>query len=253
MQPTKDLSEAKRKEVFKAIASAEARSEADAKALYPIPSYDDPDYSDEKYNEFLHKQQQAAYDLDIKYKSDVAGKYGLTLEQMIWISVEGIKNSWPGCWETSGEPPHGVKPDPEKQKQDWELFQQGVVNDKVEVVGVYPLDSGTPCSLVELIIHDCGEPQDLMEFRQEKPTWDIRSYQVPYLEHVLDRDGVTILADDYTLGKKPELWKGDVRLVFFLHFLDPFLPLKTPLGYVLLPEPNALPDRLKMIKYEPVD
>ncbi len=45
-------------------------------------------------------------------------------------------------------------------------------------------------------------------------------------------------------------WKGDVRIVFFFHYLYLAVPLKTPFGDLVLPKESEKPKRLKMIKYE---
>jgi hypothetical protein len=248
-----EMNEAKRKNIFKEIAEAEIMADNDAQMLYPLPVGDWDDI-EEEYNKQSYKLQHASYDLDMKYKSDVAEKYGLTRDQMIEISVEGVAKFWPGCKEPSSNKDLDSKAAQlEIRLQDWEVFQNGRPEDEVEIVGVYSLEdkSGAPCSLVELIIRNCLQPLDFSEFRQEKPSVDPSGgYQVPYLEHMLDFSGENILADDYGIGKHPELWDGDVRIVFFLHFLDPYMPLKTPFGFLRLPLPIKMPDRLKKVKYE---
>ncbi|MCH8152527.1 MAG: hypothetical protein IH830_09175 [Planctomycetes bacterium] len=124
---------------------------------------------------------------------------------------------------------------------------------QIDIVGVYPVDGPEPCHLIELIIRGCNGVVDIGRFTQEDPGKPQDNWQVPYMEHILNSDGTVILADDFCLSKKPELWNEDVRLAFFFHYLDMKGPLKTPFGDVVLPEPIIRPDRLKMIQYEPVD
>lgn len=73
------------------------------------------------------------------------------------------------------------------------------------------------------------------------------------MEHILNADGTMILADDLDASRKPELWKGNVRMAFFFHYLDITRPLRTPFGEIPLPKESKLPKRLKIIKYESPD
>jgi hypothetical protein len=123
----------------------------------------------------------------------------------------------------------------------------------VEIVGVHPVDGPEPCHLVELIIYDCEGEVDLSGFTQEDPGQPRDNWQVPYLEHYLNTEGTSVLADDQSILDKPELWNGDVRLAFFFHYLDQKRPLETPFGDIIVPEETFRPDRLQIIQYESVD
>lgn len=70
------------------------------------------------------------------------------------------------------------------------------------------------------------------------------------MERILSADGTKILADHSEIKRKPDLFRGDVRCVFFFHYLDTDRPLLTPFGKVDLPKTTARPERLSTIIYE---
>ena len=70
------------------------------------------------------------------------------------------------------------------------------------------------------------------------------------MEQILNADGTEIIADDSEAWDKPELFRGDVRFVFFFHYLDLQRPLSTPFGELPLPSESEIPERLSMIQYE---
>lgn len=121
------------------------------------------------------------------------------------------------------------------------------------VFGVYPVKADEPCHLVELIIEGSDTPVYVGDITQEIPGRDQASWQVPWDERVLDEAGQKILASYPELKKRPELLRGNVRLVFFLHYLDLSRSLITPFGELPLPPPSKRPSRLKMVRYEPPD
>jgi hypothetical protein len=67
---------------------------------------------------------------------------------------------------------------------------------------------------------------------------------------VLTPDGDRVAVDLWVGEDDPEMWVRDVRLVFFMHHLDPRVPLTTPFGEVPLPSPTRCPARLRDIEYE---
>lgn len=89
------LSESTRKEIFRAIVTAEDRAYADAERMYPLPDPSEPGYSQAKAAEQLVKQAEAGRALSEKYKSEVAKRYGITKAVLDEISVEGLKKNWP--------------------------------------------------------------------------------------------------------------------------------------------------------------
>lgn len=124
----------------------------------------------------------------------------------------------------------------------------------IEIVGVYPIEADQPVHLIELIVRDCRGPIDMMDITQAIPRQSRDNWQVPYEERILDPAGQVIAASPYDAEwNRPDTWQGDVRLAFFFHDLELEQPLQTPFGAVPLPAPTALPSRLSVMAYEPVD
>jgi hypothetical protein len=64
---------------------------------------------------------------------------------------------------------------------------------------------------------------DIGRFTQEEAGQPQCNWQVPYGERVLNPLGTAILADPWEIrGKGSDVWKGDVRIAFFLHYLLTF-------------------------------
>jgi hypothetical protein len=120
-----------------------------------------------------------------------------------------------------------------------------------EVIAVYSIEGSEPVNLVEMRFRGLDGAFDLSEITQAVPGEPRSNWQVPYMEHILNSAGDAVLADDSIAAKRSDLWKGEMRMVFFFHYLDLQQPLKTPFGDVRLPAQTALPDRLSMITYEP--
>lgn len=91
-QVKKNLSEAKRKEIYKALIKAADRAEAEADRKYPWPK---PNDSRAKADEKIRKNAEALDALAEKYKSEVAKRYGITQEQRKEINWEGTLKEWP--------------------------------------------------------------------------------------------------------------------------------------------------------------
>ena len=75
------LSEQRRKQVFHEIAAAEDRATRDARARVPD-------------SQFM-KQIDLERELGENYKAKVAQQYGLTNDQLLKITFEGVKKGWP--------------------------------------------------------------------------------------------------------------------------------------------------------------
>lgn len=75
------LSEQRRKQVFREIAASEDRATRDARARFPDSQ--------------IMKQIDFERKLGEKYKAAVAQKYGLTNDQLLKITIEGMKKGWP--------------------------------------------------------------------------------------------------------------------------------------------------------------
>jgi uncharacterized protein (DUF433 family) len=89
------LPESKRKEIFRAIVTAEDRADADAQRMYPLPDPSKSGYSQAKASEQIKKQAEALNALTEKYKSEVAERYGITQEQLRDILVEALTKNCP--------------------------------------------------------------------------------------------------------------------------------------------------------------
>jgi len=120
----------------------------------------------------------------------------------------------------------------------------------IEVIGVYPVTADEPCHLVELRVRGVQSVFDFGGFTQEMPDTPRSNWQVPWMERILSADGVKVIADDSEISQRPELFRGDVRCVFFFHYLDAGRPLVTPFGEVRLTKPTDRPKRLSTIQYE---
>jgi hypothetical protein len=121
---------------------------------------------------------------------------------------------------------------------------------QIEVIGVYPVEAPETVHLVELIVRGADSGFAVGEFTQEITDQPRSNWQAPYMEQILSADGMEIVADDFEAWTKPELFRGDLRFVFFFHHLDFRRPLRTPGGEVALPTESELPKRLSMIHYE---
>jgi len=120
----------------------------------------------------------------------------------------------------------------------------------VEVIGVYAVpEAPEPCSLVEVVVRE-STGFDPAAFTQPDPTQPQDNWQVAYDERAMNATGDAPITESFELARRPELLEGTVRLVFFMHYLDPALPLRTPFGTVGLPTPTERPERLSAIQYE---
>ena len=119
----------------------------------------------------------------------------------------------------------------------------------VEVIGVYDVEAPEPCHLVEVLLTGCEGRFDVGDFIQ--PDNGPRSgWQAAYAEKLLSSGGDALTWDLWDGPGGEDMWRGDVRLVFFLHYLDSARPLSTPFGEVEMPAPSARPARLARIEYE---
>lgn len=121
---------------------------------------------------------------------------------------------------------------------------------QIKIIGVYPIENEEPVHLVEVSVHGAQGIFKIGDITQETPGQPLDNWQCPYMEQILTLSGDEVLANDYEASQRPELWKGDMRLVFFFHYLDVKRPLRTPFGEVQLPAETELPERLSMIEYE---
>jgi hypothetical protein len=120
----------------------------------------------------------------------------------------------------------------------------------IEIIGVYSVTTDEPCHLVEFRVRGVNGVFNFGGFTQEVPYTPQSNWQVPWMERILSADGSKVVADDSEISAMPELFRGDVRCIFFFHYLDTNRPLVTPFGEVRLPKPTDRPQRLTMIQYE---
>ncbi|WP_442484077.1 hypothetical protein [Aeoliella sp. SH292] len=121
---------------------------------------------------------------------------------------------------------------------------------KIDIIGVYRVKSRQPCHLIELHISNHRGPLDVGAFTQEWPDKDRGSWQCPWDERVLDSEGKSDL-----LGQYPRniVVDEELRLTFFMHYLNWDFPLITPAGELELPDSCEPPARLSFIQYEEPD
>ena len=120
---------------------------------------------------------------------------------------------------------------------------------EIEIVGVYPVEEATePCHLVEISVMNFKGELDVAQFTQEEPGQPRDNWQVPWDEHVLESAGVS---GELALFSGPLKAAGELRLVFFFHYLDLSRPHSYSRWPVLLPGPNSWPEKLEFIVYDP--
>lgn len=123
----------------------------------------------------------------------------------------------------------------------------------IEIIGVYSIPNYDEVHLMEIVVKDSNQKLDLSEITQEIPGQPKEYWQVPWDEKLLNQTGDAIIADYFSLKNEPGLWIGNLRLVFFFHYLDLSKPLMTPFDSIKLPKEDPIPKRLSQINYEPPD
>src|SRR5688572_4981561 len=100
----------------------------------------------------------------------------------------------------------------------------------IEIVGVYPVpEAPEPVHLIEVVVRD-SPGFDPAAFVQPDPDQPEENWQTAYDERALKESGDSPITDSFELSDRPDLLEGDVRLVFFMHYLDLARPLMTPFG-----------------------
>jgi hypothetical protein len=122
---------------------------------------------------------------------------------------------------------------------------------RIEVAGIYPVQADEPVHMIELIVRNCKVRIECREITQEDPIRPRANWQAPYDEKVFDETGTKLIGDPFNERNRPEWWQGNIRLVFFFHYLDLAKPLKTPFGDIALRAPSERPARLAALVYEP--
>lgn len=88
------LAEDKRRQIFRALCTAEGRADKEASRVHPIPNPGEPDYSAAEARNQLLMQARLKDSLITQYEKEVADAYGLSSAQLSEISAEGIKKNW---------------------------------------------------------------------------------------------------------------------------------------------------------------
>lgn len=91
---------------------------------------------------------------------------------------------------------------------------------------------------------------DIEGFTQAQPGQPRSEWQVPYAERLLGHEETPVLWDPWKGPGDESLWRGDVRLAFFFHYLDVDGSLMTPFGDVELRPVTERPRRLHAVVYE---
>ncbi len=124
----------------------------------------------------------------------------------------------------------------------------------IQVLGVYPVESEEPCDLIELTIDSPGEAFDMVAFAQKWPGKPRSSWQVAYMDQLLNAEGTRAITDLNSVFRNiPEMLDRKMRIAFFMHYLSPDAQLETPFGSVPLPRESPRPPRLEFMRYRPVD
>lgn len=123
----------------------------------------------------------------------------------------------------------------------------------VEVIGVYPAKAADQCHLVELWLRGVTRPFTFGDFQQEALGQPEAMWQCAWLEHILSADGARVVAATEEVHNRPELFRGNMRVAFFMHFLDFSRPLITTFARVKLPPQSPMPRRLAVVQYEQPD
>ncbi len=117
---------------------------------------------------------------------------------------------------------------------------------EIEIIGVYRVDASEPCYLIECWLRGVRDDFDFGQITQECPGEPEDNWQVPWNEYRLNDNGT---GGDVIVST--ESLRGDVRVAFFIDYLDLGRPLKTPAGELVIPAPTNLPERLSFVRYEP--
>jgi hypothetical protein len=138
---------------------------------------------------------------------------------------------------------------PDGKRQTWDDFSpctQEELAHRMAESSLWLFESMRDLYLIEVMVNCPAGSFDFSDVGQvESGPADLR--QAVYDEQYLTPNGQALYGDG---SEAPP--EASFRAAFFLHFLDPTLPLKTPLGSVDLPKPTPMPERLaKLVPYDP--
>lgn len=90
-----NLTEVKRRQIFKAIVAAEDKAQAEADKKYPVSGRSTWSLSKSELRSQIDKNIDLMRHLEEQYKKDLSKKYNLTKEKLKKISIEGVSERWP--------------------------------------------------------------------------------------------------------------------------------------------------------------
>jgi hypothetical protein len=86
------LTEAHRRDVYQDLLGAEDHAQLDADRRYPPP---EANASSDRWQRYSETREQFRKQADEEDKRAIAKRYGLTADQLIAISAEGVQQNWP--------------------------------------------------------------------------------------------------------------------------------------------------------------
>ena len=122
----------------------------------------------------------------------------------------------------------------------------------IELIGVYQIEASPNVHLIELIINVPPNKVDVFSFTQRDDILPRDSWQVPYDEFYLNKEGTKVIGRFGDQDKLSE--ETGTRIAFFMHYINFNKALLSQFGETLLLRPTHMPERLsKIINYVPLD
>jgi hypothetical protein len=118
------------------------------------------------------------------------------------------------------------------------------MTEEVSLIGIYRVAGEPDVHLIELNIKARHTEIPIGKFTQRQEGLHRDSWQAPFNEKYLNKEGDTITGDDFNA---PQDIADTTRLTFFMYFLDFDQPLITPFGDIGMILPTQMPDRLSAI------
>lgn len=90
-----ELSEAKRKRIYRELGEAHDRATGEANRRYPVPHPGQPGYSLARWKDLHEKNRKLDRELSERYELDIATSHGISQKEADKIYAEGVDNMWP--------------------------------------------------------------------------------------------------------------------------------------------------------------
>lgn len=127
-------------------------------------------------------------------------------------------------------------------------MNENSAKDKVEVIGVYKVDTEESVYLIELMIDDKPSNIDVSKIMLIDEELDENDWQVAFDEYYLNPEGTEVIGDYCDL---PEDDTDKTRICFFMYLFDFDKPITTQYGIINLPKSKKMPRRLsEIIEFE---